>query len=81
MLFGIGRSIRKMLFFFVFLLAATVFLKQNCPQLGAQVGAWISGTMESPVVQALSSLMDSLSEGNSVKTAVEVFCENLEISS
>ncbi len=80
MLFGLFRRIRRSVMFCIVLLAAVVFLKYNYPQLGEQIGAWISGTKESPVVQAFSSFVESLSDGNSVKTAVEVFCDNLEIA-
>ena len=79
-LFGIGRRIRRSIILCLLFIAAAIALKQNYPELGHQVGQWITGTKDSPVVKAVSSMVESLSQGENVKSAVEVFCENLEIS-
>lgn len=80
MLFGFFRKLRRGILFVVLVLAATAVLQSRYPQLGRQIGQWISGTKDSPVVRAVSSMVDSLSKGDNVKTAVEVFCENFEAS-
>ncbi len=78
MFFGFFRKLRRGILFVVLVLAATAVLQSRYPQLGTQIGQWISGAKDSPVVRAVSSMVESLSNGDNVKTAVEVFCENFE---
>ncbi len=78
-LFGFCRKLRRSIILCLLFIAAAVALKHNCPELRQQVGQWITGTTDSPVVKAVSSMVECLSGGETVKTAVEVFCESLQI--
>ena len=69
--------IRKIIFF-IGLITVVMFLKNNSAQIGETIENWIVGREDNRVAQAVSSLVDSLSEGNGLSDAVEVFCENLQ---
>lgn len=59
------------------LLAALAALKHGCPAVRQTVSGWITGIPESPLVQAVSQLVRAVGEGEPVRDAVEVFCEDL----
>ena len=63
---------------FLLLLALTVALKQAYPTVAERVGCWISGMEYSRVAQAISSMISSLSDGEGIKEAVEVFREEMQ---
>ena len=75
MLFGwICRWQRRIIICLLIVILVLV-VKQKYPQPGRQIGEWISGTGDTRIAKAVSSMMESLSEGDDLKTAVEVFCE------
>lgn len=80
MLFRPGRCFPRGILFCLLLIGGILLLKQRHPEIGAQIGQWISGAKESAVYQAISSMLSTLSDGGDMKTAVEVLCENLQIS-
>ena len=59
------------------LLAAPAALKHRYPAVRQTVSGWITGVPESPLVQAVSQLVRAVGEGEPVRDAVEVFCEDL----
>lgn len=69
--------IRKIIFF-IGLATVVMFLKNNSAQISETIGDWITGREDNRVSQAVSGFVDSLSEGNGLSDAVEVFCENLQ---
>ena len=72
------RWLVRKIIFIIGLVTVVMFLKNNCGQIGDTVGRWIAGQEDHPVVQAISGVVDSLSEGNGLVDAVEVFYENLQ---
>lgn len=80
MFFHFGKCIRRSILFFILLIMALGFLKQNYPRFSHQVGRWIVGEEYSPVTKAVSSLVDTLSEESDIRKAVEVFYENIKAS-
>lgn len=75
---NVFRFLRRKIVQCIFLLAAAIIIKQAYPAIGAQVGGWISGMADSRIAQAVSSMLSSLSDGDSLKDAVEVFHENIQ---
>ena len=75
MLFGFVRRWQRRIIVCLLIVIFVLVMKQKHPQLGETVGQWISGTKDSRVARAVSSMVESLSEGEDLKTAVEVFCE------
>lgn len=73
----IGWLIRKFIFF-VGLVTVVMFLKTNSSEISETIGNWITGREDNRVSQAVSRFVDSLSEGNGLSDAVEVFYENLQ---
>ena len=80
MLFGFVRRWQRRIIWCLLLVILVLVIKQQYPDLGQQVGQWISGTRDSRVAKAVSSMVESLSDGKDLKTAVEVFCEGMEDS-
>ena len=72
------RWMRKKICLLLLLLALTVALKQAYPTVAERVGCWISGMEDSRVAQAISSVISSLSDGEGIKEAVEVFREEMQ---
>lgn len=72
------RWVRKKICLLLILLALTVALKQAYPAVAERVGGWISGMEDSRVAQAISSMISSLSDGEGIKEAVEVFREEMQ---
>ena len=77
-IFLFSKRIRRGILFFILLILSLGFLKQNYPQIGAEVNRWITGEKSNPVTKAVSSLVDSLSEEGELRKAVEVFYENIK---
>lgn len=75
MLFGFVRRWQRRIIVCLLIVIFVLVMKQKHPQLGETIGQWISGTKDSRAVRAVSSMVESLSEGEDLKTAVEVFCE------
>lgn len=75
MLFGFVRRWQRRIIVCLLIVIFVLVMKQKHPQLGETIGQWISGTKDSRVARAVSSMVESLSEGEDLKTAVEVFCE------
>ena len=69
--------VRKVIFV-VGLVTVVMFLKNNSAQIGQTISDWIVGRGDNPVAQAVSGFVDSISDGNGLSDAVEVFCENLQ---
>lgn len=74
----IFRWVRKKVGILLLLVALTIALKQAYPAVAERVGGWISGMEDSRVVQAVSSMISSLSDGEGIKAAVEVFREEMQ---
>ena len=72
------RFFRRKIRFCIFIVAAFAILKLYLPDFGSRIGSWISGTQDSRVVQAFSEMLNAFSEGDSVREAVEVFCDGLQ---
>ncbi len=75
MLFGFVRRWQRRIIVCLLIVIFVLVMKQKHPQLGETVGQWISGTKDSRAARAVSSMVDSLKDGEDLKTAVEVFCE------
>lgn len=60
------------------LVALTVMLKRAYPAVAERVGGWISGMGDSRVAQAVSSMISTLSDGEGIREAVEVFREEMQ---
>ena len=60
------------------LLGLVLILKYAFPATGQQIGKWISGAEDNRVAQAFSDLFSSLSDGEGIQTAVEVFREKIQ---
>ena len=78
MFFGFGRRFFRRLLLCLFLFAFIIVLKQNNSSFRQNVSQWITGPKDHPVTKAVSSFIGSLTEGDTFKTAVEVFYENLD---
>ena len=78
MLFGFFRWVRRKLGLILLLVALTLALKHAYPTVAERVGRWISGMEDSRVTQAVSSMISSLSDGEGIKDAVEVFREAMQ---
>ena len=78
MLFGFFRNIKKKAVICLGLLALALILKITFPETGALAGRWISGCEDSRIAQAFSHLFTSLSDGEKINDAVEVFCETIQ---
>lgn len=72
------RWVRKKIGVLLILVALTVMLKQAYPAVAERVGGWISGMEDSRVAQAVSSMISSLSDGEGIREAVEVFREEMQ---
>lgn len=72
------RWLRKKIGLILLLAALTVALKQAYPAVAERVGGWISGMGDSRVAQAVSSMISSLSDGEGIREAVEVFREEMQ---
>lgn len=70
--------LRRKLFLFLLILCTVLFLKQNAKGIADTVEKWITGGKESRISQAVSQLIDGLSEGEGLHNAVEVFRETLQ---
>lgn len=75
MLFGFVRRWQRRIIVCLLIVIFVLVMKQKHPQLGQTVGRWISGAKDSRAARAVSSMVESLSEGEDLKKAVEVFCE------
>lgn len=75
MFFCFIRRWQRRIIICLLLVIFVLVMKQKHPQLGQTVGEWISGSKDTRIARAVSSMMDSLSEGEDLKTAVEVFRE------
>ena len=80
MLFGFVRRWQRRIIVCLLIVIFALVVKQKYPQIGQTVGEWISGSRDSRIARAVSSMVDSLSDGEDLKTAVEVFCEGWENS-
>ena len=69
--------IRKFIYI-VGLVTVIMFLKNNSGEIGSTINAWICGEKDNSVAQAVCEFVDSISEGNGLSDAVEVFYENLQ---
>lgn len=78
MLFGFFRWVRRKLGLILMLVALTLALKHAYPTVAERVGGWISGMEDSRVTYAVSSMISSLSDGEGIKDAVEVFREAMQ---
>lgn len=78
MLFGFVRRWQRRIIFCLLIVIFVLVMKQRHPDLGQTVGQWISGTKDTRIARAVSSMVDSLSAGEDLKRAVEVFCEGWE---
>lgn len=78
MRFLFGQRFRRNTVICLGILITAFLLKFTYPKIGAEIGGWIAGTEDNRVSKAVSCLFSSISEGNSVKEAVEVFCETLQ---
>lgn len=78
MVFGFFRRLRRKVFFVLLLLALVIFLKANYPGFGQRVGRWITGLENTRVAQAFSQVVSSLSDGEVISRAMEVFHEGLQ---
>ncbi len=74
------RFIRRRFFLILLVIAAVAVLKFGCVKVKSTVSGWISGTKENRVSKAVTSMVGALSDGESVKGAVEVFRESIENS-
>lgn len=72
------RFLRRKIAQCIVLIAAVIVIRQVYPTFGQQVGGWIAGLKESRFSQAVSSMLASLSDGESLKDAVEVFHESIQ---
>ncbi|MDD6643239.1 MAG: hypothetical protein ACI3VU_03425 [Faecousia sp.] len=72
------RWVRKKIGVLLLLVALTVMLKQAYPAVAERVGGWISGMGDSRVAQAVSSMISTLSDGEGIREAVEVFREEMQ---
>lgn len=74
------RLVRKGILLCAALLATAVVLKCVYPEVGREVGHWISGEEDSRISRAVSRMVSSLADGDGIGNAVEVFCENIRNS-
>lgn len=72
------RWVRKKIRLLLLLAALTFALKQAYPAVAERVGGWISGVGDNRVAQAVSSMISSLSDGEGIGEAVEVFREEMQ---
>lgn len=72
------RWVRKKIGVLLLLVTLTVMLKQAYPAIAERVGGWISGMGDSRVAQAVSSMISTLSDGEGIREAVEVFREEMQ---
>lgn len=72
------RWVRKKIGVLLLLVTLTVMLKQAYPAIAERVGGWISGMVDSRVAQAVSSMISTLSDGEGIREAVEVFREEMQ---
>lgn len=70
------RPVRRVTIMCSLLIALALTLKFALPELGETVGDWIAGAAENRVSAAIESFSASLSEGGSLREAVEVFYES-----
>lgn len=70
------RPIRRCAIACSLLIALALTLKFALPEIGATVGDWIAGAADNRVSEAIASFSAALSEGESLKEAVEVFYES-----
>lgn len=81
MLFGFVRRWQRRIILCLLLVIFILVIKQRHPQFGQTVGQWISGAKDGRVARAVSSMVDSLSEGEDWSNAVEVFREGWKSAS
>jgi hypothetical protein len=72
------RWIIHKIIFFIGLVTLVLFLKNHSGEIGNTIGEWIAGREDNRIVQAVNGLVDSLSDGEGLADAVEVFRENLQ---
>ena len=70
------RPIRRFSILCSLLILLALTLKFTLPGLGQTVGDWIAGAEENRVSAAIESFAASLSDGGSLREAVEVFYES-----
>lgn len=75
MFFGFFRRLRRKIVLCLCIVGAVIILKQAYPGLGSRIGTWISGMERSRAVQAISSFVSTLTSGDGMREAVEVFRE------
>ena len=73
MFFGFFRRLRRKIVLCLCIVGAVIILKQAYPGLGSRIGTWISGMESSRAVQAISSFVSTLTSGDGMREAVEVF--------
>lgn len=78
MFFSFFRKIRRTVCTCIVIAALAVLLKYECPEIGNRVGRWISGLENTRIAQAVSSMLSSLSDGDSFLDSIEVFHDNLQ---
>ena len=61
----------------ILIIAIFAILKLSLPNIGKQIGAWISGAEDSRIAEAWSEMINSFSDGG-VRKAVEVFYDGLQ---
>ena len=80
MFFGFFRRLRRKVVLCLCIVGAVIILKQVYPGLGSRIGTWISGMEDSRAVKAISSFVSTLTSGDGMREAVEVFREAIQDS-
>lgn len=78
MIFSFFRHIRRTICFCIVIIALVVILKYEFPEVGRQIGRWISGFESSGIAQAFSSMLTNMENGNGFMNSIEVFHEQIE---
>lgn len=78
MLFSFLRRVRRTICFFIGAAALVLLLKYEFPEVGKQIGSWISGLENTRVAQAFSSMLNNLSDGDGFFDSIEVFHDSLQ---
>ena len=78
MLFSFLRRVRRTICFFIGAAALVILLKYEFPEVGKQIGNWISGLENTRIAQAFSSMLTNLSDGDGFLDSIEVFHDSLQ---
>lgn len=78
MIFSFFRHIRRTVCFCIVLAAIVILLKYEYPEIGRQIGRWISGLENTRVAQAFSSMLSDMERGNGFIDSIEVFHDQIE---